>query len=188
MEKKITQQIKVYPTDINTPISLYLKFIGKDKGILLESAEVDGRLGRYSLLAWDFQFYLKCKNGKMETHIKNSSFEFLKRFNGMDYFLALKKIIQIIKPEQKEYLLPAITRSLIGYIGYECICMFEPVLQRHISLENAESVFVFPGKQILYDHLHHKCFYLTIDESKLEETKTKINNNVEVGEIKKSFY
>ncbi len=65
---ELYQTIKTYPADVHTPIGLYLKFIGKDKGILLESAEVDGRLGRYSLLAWDFRLCIKLKKWENEDY------------------------------------------------------------------------------------------------------------------------
>ncbi|MFW5932124.1 MAG: anthranilate synthase component I family protein, partial [Desulfohalobiaceae bacterium] len=57
-EISLTQHSRLYPADTQTPISLYLDLVGEQPGILLESAEVDGRLGRYSLISWDFQLLL----------------------------------------------------------------------------------------------------------------------------------
>ncbi len=189
MKKEITQHITLYKSDISTPIGLYLKFIGKNKGILLESAEVDGRLGRYSLLAWDFKFCLKCKHGSMHVEIMHPEFDFLKEFEGRKYFQALDEIISIINPIPQGEVLPPITRSLIGYIGYECVSMFEPILQKNILLEQAESIFVLPGKQILYDHLHYNCFYISLDKNKLKEPKQTIDveGEIKIGKIENSF-
>ena len=51
----LRQSVAWMPADVQTPISLYLGLVGDNPGILLESAEVDGRLGRFSLIAWDFK-------------------------------------------------------------------------------------------------------------------------------------
>lgn len=39
----LQQQARWLPADMDTPISLYLGMVGRQDGILLESAEVDGR-------------------------------------------------------------------------------------------------------------------------------------------------
>ena len=41
----LRQQARWLPADMDTPISLYLGMVGQQDGILLESAEVDGRWG-----------------------------------------------------------------------------------------------------------------------------------------------
>ncbi|MEF2231101.1 MAG: anthranilate synthase component I family protein, partial [Pseudodesulfovibrio sp.] len=66
MEKiTLTQHGKWLPADVQTTISLYMGLVGDQPGILLESAEVDGRLGRYSLLAWDYRLMLHPVDGKL---------------------------------------------------------------------------------------------------------------------------
>lgn len=40
---RLRQKIRWLPADTETPISLFLKAAGNGEGILLESAEVDGR-------------------------------------------------------------------------------------------------------------------------------------------------
>ncbi len=185
---KIRYKIKTYPADIYTPIGLYMKFVGKDHGILLESAEVDGRLGRYSLLAWDFKVYLKIKNGKMDVEVIDPEFSQIEKFKGKEYFKALKEIINTIKPERKSSFLPPITRSFIGFVGFECVSLMEPVLKKHINIEDAESIFVLPGKQILYDHLHLRCYYLSLDDADLADTKNPLKDEtVTIGKIYTSF-
>ncbi len=66
---------------------------------------------------------------------------------------------------------------------------FEPVLQKHLDIKNAESIFVLPGKQILYDHLHLRCYFISIDNERLEESKEQISLNTQpkISEIHSSF-
>ncbi|MBA4358477.1 MAG: anthranilate synthase component I, partial [Desulfovibrio sp.] len=65
MDIRLKHYGKWLPADVQTPISLYLGLVGTAPGILLESAEVDGRLGRYSLIAWDFRLLAEQKHGKL---------------------------------------------------------------------------------------------------------------------------
>ena len=44
----LRQSARWLPADMDTPISLFLGMCHEHHGILLESAEVDGRWGRYS--------------------------------------------------------------------------------------------------------------------------------------------
>ncbi len=187
--KDIVQHVEVYPADINTPISLYLKFIGEKEGILLESAEVDGRLGRYSLLAWDFLFEVIGEDGKAHIEIQSKDFDFLKDHQGEDLTQALKSIIKRLNISPTQKALPTITRSLIGFMGYECACFFEPVLCNCLSKKEAKVHFVFPGRQILFDHLHHRCFYISVYPPYSPETTISPleSNALDIGKITTSF-
>ena len=49
----LRQKARLLPADMDTPISLFMGMAGAGDGILLESAAVDGRWGRYSILACD---------------------------------------------------------------------------------------------------------------------------------------
>ena len=65
MNIELKQQIRILDGDLDTPISLYLKLAGNEPGILLESAEVDGRWGRYSVVASKFLLELSCREGNI---------------------------------------------------------------------------------------------------------------------------
>ena len=62
----LPQQGTWLPADTQTPISLYLTLVREKQGFLLESTEVDGRLGRYSLIGWDYRLILSCTGGKLD--------------------------------------------------------------------------------------------------------------------------
>lgn len=59
----LRQSARWLPADMDTPISLFLGMCHEHHGILLESAEVDGRWGRYSILACDFLLQAACRDG-----------------------------------------------------------------------------------------------------------------------------
>lgn len=57
--------------DVDTPISLFLGMVGSGQGILLESAEVDGRWGRFSVIAFNFLLRLGCRDGRLEVAVRD---------------------------------------------------------------------------------------------------------------------
>lgn len=178
----LQQSGKWMPADIQTPISLYLGLVGSKQGILLESAEVDGRLGRYSIIAWNYRLRLSCKNGKLEVACRDERLEPLKEFSGMDYIEGLRavnKALTITPPDGFEDL-PPITRGLYGYFGYGIAGAFEPKLAPLLPPDQSESTLVLPGQVALFDHLFHRlCLLSLVEGAKAEMDFTALNRPVE---------
>ena len=154
------------PADIQTPISVFLGLVGAKQGILLESAEVDGSLGRYSIIAWNFALRLTCKEGRLQVGIRDERLQAFKDLDGEPYLDGVRRVMNnlTIEPAEGFEDLPAITRGLVGYFGYGLAGMFEPALAEMLPPENAESVLVLPGNVVLFDHLFHRLCFLTIVE------------------------
>ncbi len=169
MDKITIQQFgTIYPADTQTPISLYLDFVGHQPGILLESAEIDKRFGRYSLIAWDFRFILECNPSRLKCQIFDPRLDPISGYSGSQCLSCLKSIlkqIEIKAPTDIETL-PAITRSLLGFFGYAFSGLLEPRLNQRFDTDDSHSVLVLPGKQILFDHFYHHCVFLSLDEAK----------------------
>ena len=184
----LQQYGQIYPADIHTPIGLYMKLVGKAPGILLESAEVDGRLGRYSLLAWDFLLVLSSARGKLKLWNKDSRFDELQELEGQEFIPGLREVLnrlQILPPEDLPQL-PALTRSLCGYFGYSIGGMLEPKLQSVLPCSEAESSLVLPGKLILFDHLDNRCFFLSLRKEarpKSQPIQPDMEGSIQVGQI-----
>lgn len=165
----LTQHGKWLPADVQTTISLYMGLVGDQPGILLESAEVDGRLGRHSLMAWDFRLMLHPVDGKLVVQAPDPRLKPLEELAGMDYLAGIKEaltrleILQETDTDTRDKL-PGITRGLIGYFGYGVAGMFERKLADVCKPEHAEACLVLPGQQVLFDHLRHSCCYLSLDE------------------------
>ncbi|MBT8762618.1 anthranilate synthase component I family protein [Desulfohalobiaceae bacterium Ax17] len=162
---KLQQKGRCLPADTQTPVSLYLDLIGRKQGILLESSEVDGRLGKYSLLAWDFRLRLESVQGKLKVEVSDPRLQSLKEFEGLDFVQGLRRVLQaieIVPPEGSSF--PAMTRSLCGYLGYGLVGLWEPKLRPVLPPSDAEAVLVLPGKVLLFEHLYHHCFLLSLDD------------------------
>lgn len=183
---KLTQKATCLPADTQTPVSLYLGFVGKEKGILLESSEVDGRLGRYSLLAWDFRLQIGCKDGKMTVNVLDHRLDELKKLEGVGFIDGIRQVLDSIEIESdSEFDLPAMTRAVYGYFGYGMSGLLEPKLAEVIPPAQAESQLVLPGRMLLFDHLHYHCYYLCLDNDlSLPKPKpSRAKSQFKVGEI-----
>ncbi|MFP4070825.1 MAG: anthranilate synthase component I family protein [Desulfovibrionales bacterium] len=166
MEITLRQQGKWMPADTQTPVSLYLKLVGTKPGILLESSEVDGRLGRYSFIAWDFRLLVDCVDGKIRVKTRDERFKPLQALNGREFLPGLREILKTIsiEPAKGMQSLPYATRALYGYLGYGIGGMLEPKLHPVLPPEQARTSLVLPANVILLDHLHYRCCHLCIDE------------------------
>ncbi len=166
MKIELAQHGKWLPADVQTPISLYLGLVGDAPGILLESAEVDGRLGRYSLIAWDYRLVLSPVRGKLAVECSDSRLATLAQFSGMDFLEGLRSVMKAlhIVPDSDVGELPALTRGLYGAMGFGLAGMLEPKLEEVLPSKDAEVKLVLPGRAVLFDHLKHRCCFLSLDE------------------------
>jgi len=170
---ELQQFARIYPADTQTPISLYMDLVGDEPGILLESAEVDGRLGRYSLIAWDFRLLLDCQHGRLRVRFDDQRLDPLGQLDGREFLTGLEELmaaLTLLKPEGFGDV-PALTRSLVGSFGYGLSALLEPALRPHLSPGSAHCLLALPGQQILFDHLHQRCLYLSLDDKRSPESR-----------------
>ena len=163
---KLRQYGQWLPADIQTPISLYLGLVGHRQGILLESAEVDGRFGRYSIIAYNYALRLSCRRGALDVGVRDPRLEGFKDFSGLPFVDGVRKVMDNLTIESAEGFeeLPPISRSLAGYFGYGVAGMFEPKLAGLLHPEEAEACLVLPGNVVMFDHLYHRLCFLTLNK------------------------
>lgn len=171
-EIELCQTIQWLPADTETPISLYLKKAGNGDAILLESAEVDGRWGRYSILACDMLLYISCLQGKMQLDIRDDRLKSLARFHNFPFMEGLRKLLDAIEifSDADQCHLPPITRAFYGYLGFGMVSVFNPHLEKKIPLNEAECQLALPGTVLVFDHLYNRLCQLSI----LEENKAAV--------------
>jgi len=191
MHIDLTQHGQWLAADVQTPISLFLGLVGKRQGILLESAEVDGRLGRYSLIAWDFRLRLNCRDGRMEVRTVDTRLKDLEQLDGAAFIPALRQVLSSLRITATDEFadLPALTRGLYGYFGYGMAGLFEPKLADKLPASQTEACLVLPGRVVLYDHLHHRCCVLSLDPNRggVEELqKPSLDEPPVVGQIRET--
>ena len=163
---RVRQRVRHLPADMDTPISLFLDIARERDGILLESAEVDGRWGRYSVLACDMVLYLTCREGRLSCRIEDERLSALSAFDGMDFVEGLRGVMCMLEvlPDPEAADLPPITRSLCGYFGFGMASLFHPKLASVMKPEDAECVLCLPGTLLLFDHMYNRLAQVSLGE------------------------
>lgn len=177
---KLKQSITWLPADTETPISLYMKIVGEKEGILLESADVDGRWGRFSILACNMCLNISCKNGKLHLQINNSDFEDLMIHKGKPFIDGLRALMNdiVIETDLHGYELPPITRALYGYLGFGMVSIFNPHLAKTIPIDEAECNLALPTTVYVFDHLYNRLCRLSLNEPHPMENINFSANNI----------
>lgn len=181
----LKQTVRWLEADTETPISLYLKLVGDQNGILLESAEVDGRWGRYSVLACDFCFIASCVDGKLQLEIRDDRFETLQRHSGGPWLDGMRAICGAICIEPGAPDLPPITRALYGYLGFGMASIFNPWLQGIMPPQDAQALLALPGTVLVFDHLYNRLCQISLGKARAIPLNAAnlASSNVQIGKI-----
>jgi anthranilate synthase component 1 len=160
----LSQQGRYLEGDTDTPISLFLR---NPQGILLESAEVDGRWGKYSILATGCLLSVNCRAGKLNLEIKDERLSSLSSFEGMPFLEGLRAVLKAItiQPDPKFANQPAITRGLYGYLGYGIAGLTLKRLAKVISAEEAEGCLILPSRVVIFDHIYNRVSELILADT-----------------------
>ena len=158
----LQQRSRRLSADLETPISLFLSLTqNKIPGLLLESAEVDGRWGRYSIIACDYLMTVSCVDARLSLSIKDDRLASLKELEGMPYLDGLRSLMQRLELVGDDMRQAPITRALYGY---ETAALFQPRLAQAIPASSAESCLVLAGTVIVFDHLYNRLTQLSLGE------------------------
>lgn len=163
MRIHFTQHPTLLDSDLETPVGLFIRLVGELQGILLESAEVDGRWGRYSVIASDFVLSAHCANGLLALHTADERLAPLRQFAGAPFIQGLRGVLAALEIESNPKVPQSpITRALYGYLGYGIAGMLEPKLAQALPPEEAEASLVLPGTLIVFDHGYNRITRITL--------------------------
>lgn len=161
----LRQSARWLPADMDTPISLFLGMCHEHHGILLESAEVDGRWGRYSILACDFLLQATCRDGLLSLDTNDDRLRPFAALNGMPFTEGLRTLMHGLHLEKPEGItLPPITRALYGYFGYGMASFFNKKLENCLPPKDADASLVLPGTVLVFDHLYNRLCQISLGE------------------------
>ena len=143
-------------SDLDTPVSTYLKLCNKkSNSFLLESVQDGTYRGRYSIIGFNPDIIWKSKNGiAYKKILKNKRGKFVKE--SQKPLVSLQNLInscKIILPSH----LPPMSAGLIGYLGYETIEQYERLPPRKKSTINVpDSFFIRPTTLAIFDDIKNE--------------------------------
>src|SRR3989338_5884743 len=134
---------------LKDPFRTYRRFRGGAPSVLLESAKVSSKMGRYSVVAKDPFLIFKAKGRKIQIQSYQTT-EVLEA----DPFLAIGRILKKLRSETHDGF-PPFMGGAVGYFGYEAKNLLEPRLSQK-SLDDLglpDIYLLFFDHGILWDHV-----------------------------------
>lgn len=170
---KLYPVYKEIPADVETPVSAFLALKGEqEKGFLLESVEMEEKLGRYSFLGFKPELEFKVKKDRIAVSFRGSQEE----YSSENPVQELKKIINSFKEQHLESL-PPFSAGLVGYFSYDSVRYFEKLPdQKPDRLGLPDIYFVLPKILIAFDHIKQKMIFIAYayDEKEKQEARNLI--------------
>jgi len=148
------------PCDLDTPVSCFLKMAAKESdAFLLESAEQEEKIGRYSLLGFNPTERLRSLDGALE-HTEGSRVRVLQGKQDLcGYLEARVEAVKLANPE----VLPDFCGGWIGYFGYENVASFEPIkLMKKKGLNLPDGIFFLVQDFVIFDHFRKTLTFAAI--------------------------
>jgi anthranilate synthase component I len=153
----ISTLIRELHADLETPVSVYLKLRGQGASFLLESVEGGEHVARYSFIGIQPKKTYHLKDGLVEV------------YEGEDYKIASLNgeidPIQFLQHEIEQYEVkqvanaPRFTGGLVGYLSYEAVRFFEPVLTNRMHTQSMpDGIFMLADTLIAFDNVRHSIF------------------------------
>ena len=143
-------------SDLDTPVSTYLKLCNKiTNSFLLESVQDGTYRGRYSIIGFNPDIIWKCKNGiAYKKIIRKDVGKFIKEKHSP--LKSLQNLINSSKIKLPTHL-PPMSAGLIGYLGYETIEQYETLPPRKKSNINVpDGFFIRPKTLAIFDDIKNE--------------------------------
>jgi len=139
--------------DFITPIQLCQKVKDKKYSFLLESVEGEEKISRFSFVGFNPLFLLSSKGRNVEItdFIKSKVDKFSSPLSPLDELRFLMKRFKAYPVKGTRF-----SGGFVGYLGYDNVRFFEPVLNFQDRIEDSESRFVFCKYFFIFDHKEKK--------------------------------
>jgi anthranilate synthase component 1 len=138
------------PSDLETPVSAYIKLCKKDPYcFLLESVEGGETLGRYSVIGYDPDVIWHCKAGEIAV-----------QEDGVDIAQGQADPLKLLRAELKRATIDAVPRGLppmavsglFGYMGYDMVRLVEDIPDSNPDdLGIPDSILIRPKILVIFD-------------------------------------
>lgn len=176
--------IKEIQTDLETPLSIYLKLADEPYTFLFESVQGGEKWGRYSFIGLAATQIIKIKNHHLTLTSQNKIVEEKNIDDPLEW----------IADYQKQFCVPPLTEfkmfngGLVGYFSYDTIRYIEPKLAKNYlpdPIENPDILLMVCDQLIIFDTLLNKSFLIIYANASEENAYEKGQNHL--SEISKKI-
>jgi anthranilate synthase component 1 len=140
-----------FVSDLETPVSAFLKLGQARRCFLLESAEQGQHLGRYSFLGVGARTVVTSSGGRLTVRENGDVLE----VESDDPFAAVADLVRSYRPPALGGL-PPLAGGLVGYFGYDLVRHIEDLPDAPPDdLGLPEMAFLLADTVLVFDHLRH---------------------------------
>ena len=146
-----------FVSDLETPVSAFLKLGAPRRAFLLESAEQGQHLGRYSFLGVGARALVTYRDGRLTVQENGDRLE----VEHADPFAAASDLISSYRPPEPgaagDAGLPPLAGGLVGYFGYDLVRRLEDLPGAPPDdLGLPDMAFLLADTVLVFDHLKHR--------------------------------
>jgi anthranilate synthase component 1 len=143
-----------FVSDLETPVSAFLKLGAPRRAFLLESAEQGQHMGRFSFLGVGARALVTYQDGRLTVQEKGDRLS----VEHDDPFTAVADLMRSYRPPTSGVAadLPPLAGGLVGYFGYDLVRRLEPLPDAPPDdLGLPEMAFLLADTVLVFDHLKH---------------------------------
>jgi anthranilate synthase component 1 len=148
------------PADLETPVSVYLKLCGQEKGapsFLLESVEKGEQIGRYSFIGVHSPMSIVATGD--QAIIGGAGGAQIETQQG-DPLMVVKQMMADRRPVKLRGL-PRFTGGVVGYFAYDLVRFMERLPDTAIrTLDVPDMIALFTDNLVAFDHVRHKLIII----------------------------
>ncbi|MFN2224149.1 MAG: anthranilate synthase component I [Candidatus Promineifilaceae bacterium] len=156
---------RVFPADLETPVTVYIKLMDSlGASFLLESVEGGEQVGRYSFVGVDPRGMISLEGDQVtishDTAGREDKRETRQLAGDEDLLDVLKAELGRFTPADMPGL-PRLSGGAVGYLGYDVVRFFEtlPQTAEHV-LDLPDAVFLLADTLVVFDHARHQLIIL----------------------------
>ena len=150
--------VRELPADLETPVSVYLRLAGHGPSFLLESVTGGENVARYSFIGVNPRQAFVLRGRTVERHAPG----------GMtrETLPADANPLETLRDELSRYApvtvpgLPRFVGGLVGYLGYEMMRFFEPVLELEPRPDLPDAIFLQADTLVAFDHAYGRLLLI----------------------------
>ena len=155
---KLIPVVRELPADLETPVSVYLRLAGHGPSFLLESVTGGENVARYSFIGVNPRQAFVLRGRTVERHAPG----------GMtrETLPADANPLETLRDELNRYApvtvpgLPRFVGGLVGYLGYEMMRFFEPVLELEPRPDLPDAIFLQADTLVAFDHAYGRLLLI----------------------------
>ena len=153
-------------SDLDTPVSAYLKLVGGRKNaFLLESVEGGENLGRYSIIGYKPDLIWKATGDAVEVNDKAASDPDAFKPSVLPVMTSMRSLLKeshIDLPEEIAHRMPPMFAGVFGFFGYDTVRQVEDLPEPGESgLGLPDAIFIRPTIIAVFDNVKQEITFIT---------------------------